>query len=154
MTVLITTHDLEPAVRLRDAFVAADIAVELVTPGERIADVPDPALLVLTGGLDEKQARRLAREAAALDRLPVIALFDNQRDATPEARAALGASEAIVKPIDAKDVALVGRRLIDRRTLREFTGIIGDTDAMIEVLEKVVQIGRGEGETCVHSHRG
>jgi hypothetical protein len=50
--VLITTADLEPAVRLRDAFEAEGYAVELLTPGERIADVADPVLLVLTGGLD------------------------------------------------------------------------------------------------------
>ena len=59
--VLITTVDLEPAVRLRDAFEEAGFAVELLTPGEHIADVPDPMLLILTGGLEEKQARRLAR---------------------------------------------------------------------------------------------
>ena len=62
-TVLITTQDLEPAVRLRDAFRDAGYGVELITPGERVADVPDAALLVLTGGLEEKQARRLTREA-------------------------------------------------------------------------------------------
>ena len=56
--VLITTVDLEPAVRLRDAFEEEGFAVELLTPGERIADVSDPVLLILTGGLDQKQARR------------------------------------------------------------------------------------------------
>src|SRR5690606_16972149 len=89
MTVLITTQDLEPAVRLRDAFQEDGLAVELVTPGERVADVPDPKLLILTGGLEDRQARRLAREAAALNRLPVIALFDSPADVTPEARARL-----------------------------------------------------------------
>ena len=40
-TVLITTQDLEPAVRLRDAFRDAGYGVELITPGERVSDVPD-----------------------------------------------------------------------------------------------------------------
>jgi hypothetical protein len=40
-TVLITTQDLEPAVRLRDAFRDAGFD-ELLTPGERVADVPEP----------------------------------------------------------------------------------------------------------------
>ena len=140
MTVLITTQDLEPAVRLRDAFSAERFQVELVTPGEHIADVEDPKLLILTGGLDEKQARRLGREAAALDRLPVIALFDSPAAATAEARARLGVTEALVKPVDPHEVVLVGRRLIDRRRLREVTGIIGETEPMIEVLERVIQI--------------
>ena len=128
--VLITTVDLEPAVRLRDAFEAESFAVELLTPGERIADVPDPVLLVLTGGLDQKQARRLAREAAEHGRLPILALVDSQAQASAQLRFALGVSEFAIKPIDPADVALTGRRLIERQQLRAVAGIVGETDAM------------------------
>jgi hypothetical protein len=38
------------------------------------------------------------------------------------------------------EVALVGRRIIERRRLQRETGIIGETEAMHEVLERVVQI--------------
>jgi DNA-binding NtrC family response regulator len=138
--VLITTADLEPAVRLRDAFEAEGHAVELLTPGERIADVSDPALLILTGDLDQKQARRLAREAAELERLPVIALVDAPGQATQDLRFRLGVSEFAVKPVDPADVALIGRRLIERRLLKEITGIVGETDSMREAVERVVQI--------------
>ena len=138
--VLITTVDLEPAVRLRDAFEAESYSVELLTPGERIADVQDPVLLILTGGLDQKQARRLAREAAEMNRLPVIALVDSPAHATQELRFRLGVSEFAVKPIDPADVALIGRRLIDRQHLKAITGIVGETDAMREAIERVVQI--------------
>jgi DNA-binding NtrC family response regulator len=138
--VLITTVDLEPAVRLRDAFEADGYDVELLTPGEHIADVADPVLLVLTGGLDQKQARRLAREAAEHGRLPIIALTESVGQATQELRFALGVHEFAVKPIDPADVVLIGRRLIDRQRLREATGIVGETDAMREAMERIVQI--------------
>ena len=138
--VLITTVDLEPAVRLRDAFEADGFAVELLTPGERIADVPDPVLLVLTGGLDQKQARRLAREAVEQGRLPILALVDTPAQASPQLRFSLGVSEFAAKPIDPADVALIGRRLIERQRLRAVTGIVGETDAMREAMERVVQI--------------
>jgi DNA-binding NtrC family response regulator len=138
--VLITTVDLEPAVRLRDAFEEAGFAVELLTPGEHIADVPDPKLLIFTGGLEEKQARRLAREAADYDRLPVIALVDAPAQATQDLRFRLGVSEFVLKPIDPADVALIGRRLIERQHLRAVTGIVGETDVMREAMERVVQI--------------
>ncbi|HEY0728684.1 MAG TPA: sigma-54 dependent transcriptional regulator, partial [Pyrinomonadaceae bacterium] len=138
--VLITTVDLEPAVRLRDAFEEAGFAVELLTPGEHIADVPDPMLLILTGGLEEKQARRLAREAVDYNRLPVIALVDSPAQATQDLRFRLGVSEFAAKPIDPADVALIGRRLIERQHLRAVTGIVGETDAMREAMERVVQI--------------
>jgi DNA-binding NtrC family response regulator len=139
-TVVITTRDLEHAVPLRDAFREAGYGVELLTAGEKIADVENAVLLVLTGALDEKQARRLGREAAERDHLPVIALFDRKEDDRPATRAALAVAEAFIKPADAAEVALVGHRLIERRRLRAITGIIGETDAMIEVLERVVQI--------------
>jgi DNA-binding NtrC family response regulator len=138
--VLITTVDLEPAVRLRDAFEAEGFAVELLTPGERIADVPDPVLLILTGGLDQKQARRLAREAVEYNRLPIVALVDSAAQATQHLRFGLGVDEFASKPIDPADIVLIGRRLIDRRHLQQITGIVGETDAMREVTERVVQI--------------
>ncbi len=136
-TVLITTQDLEPAVRLRDAFRDDGYAVELLTPGERIGDVEDPRLLVLTGGLEEKQSRRLLREASEYERLPVIALVDDH--AAPPVRPP-GTVEVFVKPVEPAEIAAAGRRLMERRRLREITGIIGDTDAMVEVLERVIQI--------------
>ncbi len=139
-TVLITTYDLEPAVRLRDAFEAAGHAVELVTPGERIADVNDPALLVLSGGLEEKQARRLVREAADYDHLPVIGLADSAAQATPEARWQLGLTRAFVKPVDTATVADAGHRLMQRTRLRRLTGIVGESDGMMDALERVVQV--------------
>lgn len=152
--VIITTVDLEPAVRLRDAFEEEKYAVELLTPGERIADVEDACLLVLTGGLDDKQARRLAREAAEHDRLPIVALADSPAQATQDLRFRLGVSEFVVKPIDPSDVVLIGRRLIGRRQLRSITGIVGETDAMREVTERVVQIAPVNATVLVTGESG
>jgi DNA-binding NtrC family response regulator len=153
-TVLVTTHDLEPAVRLRDAFQNQDYQVELLTPGEHVSDVSEPALLVLTGGLTEKQARRLAQEAAEADRLPVIALLENKTMSAADVRWRLGATETFVKPIDPVEVAALGHRLIERRRLREVTGIIGETDAMIEVLERVIQIAPVSSTVLVQGESG
>lgn len=139
-TVLITTRDLEPAVRLRDAMQEDGFDVELITPGERIADVKEPRLLILTGAIAEKQARRLIREAAELQRLPVIALVDPANSGESDAVRRGGITEVFAKPADVLEVAATGRRLIERRRLREITGIVGETEAMIEVLERVAQI--------------
>jgi DNA-binding NtrC family response regulator len=139
-TVLITTQELEPAVRLRDAFRDAGFGVELITPGERVADVPDGALLVLTGALEDRQARRLTREAVEHDGLPVIGLFEPGAPITPDVKHRLGLHEGMTKPVDPSDVVLIGRRLIDRGRLRRVTGIVGETDPMVETLERVIQI--------------
>lgn len=139
-TVLITTHDLEPAVRLRDAFVEHGVAVELLTSHERIADVRDPALVVLTGALEEKRARRLLREAADYEHLSVIGLADSPGEVAPDVWRRRGLAECFAKPIDVEEVVHVGRRLIERRRLRQITGIVGEAEAVHEVLERVVQI--------------
>ena len=140
-TVLITTQDLEPAVRVRDAFRDAGFGTELLTPGEHIEDAPgEPVLVVLTGNLGDKQARRLVREAGERDQVPVIGLLEPGHVPHTDPRPQYGLSEALVKPVDPREVVRIGRRLMDRRQLRRFTGIIGETDPMVETLERIVQI--------------
>ena len=138
--ILITTADLEPAVRLKHAFEQDGFDVELLTPGEHIAEVPDACLLVLTGAIHEKQARRLVGEARDQGLLPVVALLEPGVPPDADLRLRIGASEVLTKPVDPNDVTLVARRLIERRRLRTITGIVGETDAMREALERVVQI--------------
>ena len=152
-TVLVTTQHLESAVPLRDAFQKEGFAVELLTPGERIADIPDPLLLVITGGLDDKQARRLRREASQHDHLPVIALLDSAADAAAHPPWA-DITTVFIKPIEPTEVALAGKRLIQRRRLREVTGIIGETDPMIEALERVIQIAPVSSTVLVTGESG
>jgi DNA-binding NtrC family response regulator len=139
--VLITTDDLEPAVRLRGAFEAHGLRVELLAPGETLADaLNEPVLVVITGGLRERRARGLIAAARERGRLPVVGLTEPTEPAGRDTCRALGISECFAKPVDPEEVALVGRRLVQREELREITGIVGETDAMEEVLERVVQI--------------
>jgi DNA-binding NtrC family response regulator len=152
--VVITTTDLEPAVRLRDAFAAHKVPVELLTPGEDLEDVEEPGLLVLTGGLDQKRARRLADQASELGRIPVIGLAGSEAAAPPSLRARLRLVETYVKPIDPEEVARAARGLIERRRLQEVTRIVGETDAMIEVLERITQMAPVNSNVLVTGESG
>ncbi len=139
--VLITADDLEPAVRLRAAFQEAGYRVELLASGEGLAEaLAEPLLVVVTGGLRERRARQMVAVARERGRVPVIGLTEPEEPTGREACRELGLSECFPKPIDAGEVALVGRRLVEREHLREITGIVGDTEEMEEVLERVVQI--------------
>jgi DNA-binding NtrC family response regulator len=139
--VLITTEDLEPAVRLRGAFEQAGLRVELLTAGESLADaVGEPILLVITGGLRERRARSLVQQARDRGRLPIVGLTEPTEPAGREVCRELGISDCFAKPIDVDEVAMLGRRLVQREELREITGIVGDTEEMEGVLERVVQI--------------
>ena len=139
-TILITTTELEPAVRLRDAFDDASFAVELLTSGEHVSDVPEPALLVITGPLNDRLAQRLIREAHEHDQVPVLGLAASAAECAPDLLRRLGITEALPKPVDIGEAVVVGRRLVERRRLRAVTGIVGESDAVDEVLERVLQI--------------
>jgi DNA-binding NtrC family response regulator len=152
--VVITTTDLEPAVRLRDAFAAHKVPVELLTPGEDLGDVEEPGLLVLTGGLDQKRARRLADQAGEMGRIPVLGLAESEDAAPPSLRTRLRLVETYVKPVDIEEVARAGRGLIERRRLQEVTGIVGETDAMLEVLERITQMASVNSNVLITGESG
>ncbi|MSR20860.1 MAG: AAA family ATPase [Gemmatimonadetes bacterium] len=134
--VLISTHDLPKAGAVRASFEKAGYETELVTPGEQLTPDPRAVLLVLTG-IGKGSDTELARQAREDLHLPLLAI--SVGDALPPALRP-GFDEVFAASTEVADVVLVGRRVIERRKLREFTGIIGQTDAIQQVLERVVQI--------------
>jgi len=134
--VLVSTHDLPRAGALREAFTRAGYGCELVTPGEALGR-GGAVLLVLTGGLEGGAGSRLARQAREELQIPVFAIAPGE-SLLPALRP--GFDEVFAATVTAADVAAVGRMAIERRRLQRVTGIVGKTDAIREVLERVVQI--------------
>jgi DNA-binding NtrC family response regulator len=134
--VLISTHDLPRAGALRSGFEDAGYATDLVTPGERLKADDGAALLVLTGDMGTGGGP-LADQARELLHVPVFAVTDG--DSPVSARLA-GYEEVFGASASVGDVVLLGSRAIERKRLRTLTGIVGQTDAMRQVLERVVQI--------------
>jgi DNA-binding NtrC family response regulator len=133
--VLVSTHDLPRAGAVRDAFTRAGYTTELVTPNERLTADEDTVLLVLTG-VDRGVSGDLARQAREVLHVPVFGIASGEVSPVrrPGFDETFGASAAV------DDIVLVGRRVIERRKLRAFTGIVGESDAIQQVLERVVQI--------------
>lgn len=153
-TIVITTDDLEPAVRLRAGFETAGWSVELLTGGETLTDVPgEPVLLILTGHLLEKRAHTLIL-AARRAGMPVVGLTEENERGTRERCRELGVSECLPKPVDVDEVVLLGRRLVERERLRSITGIVGQTEVMEEVLERVVQIASVDSTVLIQGESG
>lgn len=144
--ILLSTHHLPRAGALRTALRDGGYEVELVTPDERIGDRDDALVLVLTGGLDGA-ARGLLEQARATLEIPAIAW-------APGADLAAGVTEVFPPATSADEVALVGGRLADRTRLQRLTGIVGTTDAMQEVLERVVQIAPVSSTVLVTGESG
>jgi DNA-binding NtrC family response regulator len=127
--VVISTHDLQRAGQLRAAFRDAAFKVELVTPDEDLRGRDDILLVVLTLPGPGETGLHLLREALTLE-VPVVGFG-------PDGFGEL--AEVFSQHASPDEVVLVCRRLLDRRHLQDITGIVGETDAMREVLERVVQ---------------
>lgn len=133
--VLISTHDLPTAGALRTRFEVVGYDTDLVTPSERLTDSDAPTVLIVTG-VDEDGSSALGTQAKSEYRLPVFAVTDDDgfRVRHPDF------DEIFSTGGDLDDIVLLGRRAIERQRLRALTGIVGQTDAMRQVLERVVQI--------------
>ena len=148
-TVLVTTHDLPVAGELREGFRHAGYRVELFTSGEDPAESEDPVLLVLTGGAGTEAGMRQAGRAAGIG-VPVFAVVgpDEEGSAPPSVTTAFPA------PADPEEIVLMGTRVIERGRLRRATGIVGETDAMVEVLERIVQIAPVDATVLITGESG
>lgn len=161
-SVLLTTHDLPLAGRMRAGFRRAGYRVELLAKGEDPSYVDDAALLVVTGGLvaatgdasdglDSDASAQALRTVAEGRKMGVPVFVVGGRPGAPLPQ---GASAAFPLPADADEIVLVGRRAVERRRLREATGIVGETDAMVEVLERIVQIAPVDATVLVTGESG
>jgi transcriptional regulator with PAS, ATPase and Fis domain len=153
-SILISTHDLEVAGPLREAFQGAGYRVELVTPREDLTGVEDPRLLILTGGLKNESAATQARQARESGHIPVFGIAREGEEGTRKAARALDLQEVFSHPPDPREVVLLGRTLVERNRLQEITGIVGESDAIREALERVVQFAPVEATVLVTGESG
>lgn len=153
-TVLISTHDLKVAGALREAFREAGYAVELVTPEEDLSGVREPRLFILTGGLKNESAATQARQARESGHIPVFGVAREGEEGIRQAARALDLQEVFPHPADAREILLLGRTLMERQRLQEITGIVGETDAIREALERVVQFAPVQATVLVTGESG
>ena len=149
--ILVSTHDLQRAGELREAFRSEGYEVEFVTPGEDIRD-RDAGLIVLTGGVGGEALPPLVALAQEGTEVPVVAFPDP--GVRPPLAPPPGVSEVFRSGAKPDEVALVARRVMGRRRLQDATGIIGETDAMREVMERVVQIAPVDSTVLITGESG
>jgi len=148
--VLISTHDLVRAGALRDAFKSAGYGTDLVTPTETVKDMQDAVLLVLTGGMAEGGGP-LAEQARTDLQVPVFAIAGGD-DLAPALRP--GFDEVFTRSASVDEIVLLGSRIIERSRLQRMIGIVGETDAIREALERVVQIAPVNSTVLVTGESG
>ncbi len=149
--VLVSTHDLERAGALRTALQGVGYTVELVTPGEDVSGETPIQLLVITAEASSQSAHDLRKQARALFKAPAFAITD---DPGLIPRLALEYAEVFTVGTRADDVVVVARALIERRHLQAMAGLVGETDAMKEALERVVQFAPVSSTVLVTGESG
>src|SRR5256886_2479351 len=154
--VLITTDDLEHAVRVNAALEQAGFDTAMVSSLDDVRESVrgrEPAAIVLTGGLHESTAQRLlaaAREHA----ISTLGLVEATDEDPNQIGRELGLTGWLVKPVDPLEVTATVRRLIERRRLQQRTGILGTSAAIQEVLVKIEQMAPVTSTVLVQGESG
>ncbi len=156
MKVLITLNDVEPAVRLNAALENSGITTAVVSPlddlrGEIRKFKPDA--IVLTGNLADLSSIQIVRDQLWLG-TGVIGLADVDDAALRERLRALGFVDIFTKPVEAEELELAVKRVLDRRRLTEVTGLIGQSDAIREILVKIEQIAPVSSTVIIEGESG
>jgi DNA-binding NtrC family response regulator len=154
--ILITLADVEPAVRLNALLEAGGHQTAVVSPlddlrGEIKRFKPD--LIVLTGSLNDAGIQQIVRDQL-WSGTSVIGLADVEDPALREALRTIGFTDVFTKPISADELYLAVRRVLDRKRLTELTGLIGQSEAISQVLLKVEQIAPVSSTVIIEGESG
>ena len=156
--VLITTDDLEQAVRVNASLEQAGVDTAMVSSLDDVRQavrgrLPPPDAIVLSGGLHESTAQRLlaaAREHA----VSTLGLVEATDEDPSQIGHELGLTAWLVKPADPAEVTATVRRLIERRRLQQRTGILGESAPIQEVLVKTEQIAPVTSTVLIEGESG
>src|SRR5216684_2799439 len=155
--ILITTDDLEHAVRINAGVEAAGFHTTLPHTLDEARQAlrrdPPPDCVVVTGGLHESGAAQLLTLARDRSVSTLGLVEDTEPDAKGLARR-LGLTGYLEKPADPAEVAATVRRLIERRKLQQRTGIIGESPAIQEVLVKIEQMAPVSSTVLIEGESG
>ena len=154
--VLITLHDVEPAVRLGAELEREGLKTEMVSP---LDDMPGavrrakPDVIVVTGDLGDPYTLAIVRQQQ-WDGAVVIGLTDSDDDAKNQRFRAEGYAELHVKPVSSSDLAIAVRQATERRSLVATTGLIGESEALREVLVKIEQMAPVSSTVLIEGESG
>ncbi|HEU5051008.1 MAG TPA: sigma-54 dependent transcriptional regulator [Gemmatimonadales bacterium] len=154
--VLITMDDLEVAVRLNAALEAAGFRTFMNSSMDDAAGAlrrERPDLVILTGAIYDQPARHLA--ALARDQeVSTLALLEPTDSERPDRTERIGVTEVMTKPVAPDDLVATAQRLLERRALQDRTGIVGESEAVQELLVRIEQMAPVSSTVLVQGESG
>ena len=154
--ILITTDDLEHAVRINAQLEAAGFETSMASSFDDVRQEVrrrEPDCIVLSGGLHEDAAIQLL--VAARDRsISTLGLVEATEPDAKGLALRLGLTAWLSKPVEAPEVVATVRRLIERRKLQGRTGILGESPAIQEVLVKIEQMAPVSSTVLIEGESG
>jgi len=154
--VLITMHDVEPAVRLNAALERDGFKTEVVSPLDDIRAAiakSRPDVMVVTGSLADPHLEAIVR-AQLWAGVPSLGLADVADARQRERLRAAGYVELHTKPVDTAELVAVVKHMVERRQLQRATGLIGESGPLREVLVKIEQMAPVSSTVLVEGESG
>ena len=156
MKVLLTLQDLEPAVRLNATLERDGVETAIVSPMDDVRAAirrEKPDAIIITGELLDPGTLALVREQL-WDGRACIAIAESNDAALRDRLRAQGYSDVHAKPLAVEEAAGSIRRLLERRRLQQATGLIGESQAMHEVLVKIEQMAPVTSTVLIEGESG
>jgi DNA-binding NtrC family response regulator len=156
MKVLLTLNDVEPAVRINALLERDGVDTEVVSPLDDIRAVikrQKPDIIVFTGELADPSTVSIVKEQM-WDGAAAVGLSDNVEPSHIERLRNIGFVEVFPKPVNVDDVLGGLRRILDRRRLQQLTGLIGESDAIREVMVQVEQMAPVSSTVLIEGESG
>src|SRR5882762_9181676 len=156
--ILVTTDDLEHAVRINAQLEAAGFDTAMVSSFDDVRQAVrgralPPDCIILTGGLHETPAQQLL--ASARDHaISTLGLVESTEQDPKGLARELGLTAWLAKPADPQEVVNTTRRLIERRKLQQRTGILGESAPIQEVLVKIEQMAPVTSTVLIEGESG
>ena len=154
--VLITLADVEPAVRLNALLEAAGVSTSMVSAVDNLsAEIrrTRPEVIVLTGNIADPATRQVVREQL-WEGTAVVGLAEVADPQLIGRLRAIGFVDVYTKPVPAEELFDIVKRVLDRRRLAEITGLVGQSDAIREVLVRVEQMAPVSSTVLIQGESG
>src|SRR4051812_25686088 len=156
MKALLTLNDVEPAVRLNAALEAEGVDTAVVSPLDDMRSTlkrEKPDVIVFSGDLTEPATVALVKELL-WQGTAAVGLVDRIDEAHMTRLRLIGYVDLYEKPVNIPAAIAGLRGIMERRRLQQITGLMGESEAMREVMVQIEQIAPVSSTVLVEGESG